>query len=208
MKRHTVGILIFDGVEVLDFAGPFEILSAARVSHAHGFAGWRDAHAPFSVFTVAKDKRVIVSSGGLRIEPAHGFDDHPPIDVVIIPGGAGVRSIIDFDRPDDTTLQWIDKVARTAQLVTSVCTGAWVLARAGLLRNRRATTHFLCHDRLAELDPTIKVIRDQRIVEDGVITSAGVASGLDMALHLVRKLCGQAAAHATAQYIEYPYANA
>ncbi len=207
MKRRSVGILIFDGVEVLDFAGPLEVLAAARVSAAPDFTGWQTAPAPFLVFTVAKDHRTISATAGLRVEPAYSFDDHPPIDVLVVPGGAGVRAIIESHGSDSdrATPEWIRRVAGGAELVASVCTGAWLLAQANLLRGRPATTHFLCLERLAELDPTISIRPGQRVVDDGgVITSAGVAAGLDMALHIVARLCGQTAADATATYIEYP----
>lgn len=199
---RTVGVLVFDDVEVLDMAGPFEVFAAARIDAEPGPA-WRDAARPFDVVTIAARDRVISSTGGLRIESGCTFETAPRIDILVIPGGVGVRSII--ETPDNETLQWIQKVAGQAERVTSVCTGAWVLARAGLLANRRATTHHLCLDRLAELDPSIDIVRTNRVVDDGVITAAGVASGIDMALYVVEKLCGPATAMHTAAYIEYPW---
>ena len=210
MSGWKVGILIFDGVELLDFAGPLEVFSAARSlpdaqERRPPFDGWHQADAPFQVFTVAKARSAIATSAGLTVQPDVGFADHPAIDVLVVPGGRGVRTIIN-DPPDKVTLDWLTAIASRTTVTSSVCTGAWLLARAGLLRNRRATTHFLCLDRLRELDATITIAADQRVVEDGrIITSAGVAAGLDMALHVIAKLCGRPVAHATARYIEYPF---
>lgn len=202
---RSVGIFIFDGVEVLDFAGPFEVFAAARVGVEPG-PQWRDAPKPFNVFTVASASRETESTGGLRIVPQFTFDDCPAIDILVIPGGAGVRPII--EAPAHDAREWVRRIAARARLVTSVCTGAWVLARTGLLAKRRATTHYLCFDRLAELDPTIVIERGSRVVDDGVITAAGVSAGIDMALYVLQSLHGARAAQATAQYIEYAWSHA
>ncbi len=105
---------------------------------------------------------------------------------------------------DAATLEWIRRVSSAAAQTTSVCTGSLLLAKAGLLTNRRATTHWGAHDLLQSLDVRTTVDRDSRVVDDGVITSAGVASGIDMAFHVVEKLYGKAVADETARYIEYP----
>ena len=194
-----VGILIFDGVEVLDFAGPFEVFSRTRLEP--GAASRRsDEGAPFQVFTVARSRDPVIATGGLVVVPAHGFADHPAIDVLVVPGGFGTRGLLD----DEPTLRWIRSVATHASLVTSVCTGALLLAKAGLLANRRCTTHHAALDLLASLDPTLTVERDRRVVRDGIVSSAGVAAGIDMAFHVVETLHGRAVADETARYIEYP----
>lgn len=198
MQAWNTAILIFDGVEVLDFAGPFEVFSRARMEP--GFESRRsDVGAPFNVFTVAKEAREIRATGGLRVVPQHAFADAPPIDLLVVPGGFGTRALVD----DAAVREWIQQVSARAQLTTSVCTGAALLARAGLLSGRRATTHHGSYDWLASLDPTLTVVRDVRYVDDGVVTSAGVQAGMDMAFAVVAKRCGQAVAAETARYIEY-----
>jgi transcriptional regulator GlxA family with amidase domain len=200
MKHHTrktVGILIFDDVEVLDFAGPFEVFSRTRT--VPGADSRRsDDSAPFDTFTVARSQ-TITAIGGLKVIPHYLWADAPPIDILVIPGGFGTRALLD----DDSTLAWIRQSAAGAEHVTSVCTGALLLARLGLLRGRRATTHWAALDLLASLDSTIQVDRDARVVSDRVVTSAGVSAGIDMAFSVVEKLCGREVADETAHYIEY-----
>jgi transcriptional regulator GlxA family with amidase domain len=197
MERRNVGILIFDGVEILDFAGPYEVFSRTRM--VPGAASRRtDDSAPFRVFTVAKSRAPISTTGGLTVTPHYGFGDAPAIDVLLVPGGQGTRPLMD----DRETLEWIGRVAPGARQVTSVCTGSLLLAKAGLLAGRRATTHWAALDLLATLDVG-RVERDSRVVHDGIITSAGVASGIDMAFYVVERLCGPAVADETAHFIEY-----
>jgi len=198
--RTSVGILIFHDVEVLDFAGPFEVFSRTRL--LPGVESRRsDESAPFSVFTVARGAEPVVATGGLRVEPHFAFDTAPPIDVLVVPGGFGTRPLLE----DDRVLSWIRTTARTASLTTSVCTGALLLAKAGLLRERRATTHWGAFDVLAAIDPTVVIDRTARVVDDRVITSAGVSAGMDMAFHVVSKVCGDAVATETARYVDYPW---
>ena len=198
MDRWSVGILIFDGVEVLDFAGPFEVFSRTRLTP--GAESRRsDDSAPFSVFTVAKSRAPIRTTGDLQVVPHHGFADAPPIDLLLVPGGFGTRALVD----DAPTLDWIRRVSATARKTTSVCTGALLLAKAGLLAGRRATTHWGALDLLDGMGAGVAVDRERRVVDDGVITSAGVASGIDMAFYVVETLFGRAVADETARYIEY-----
>jgi transcriptional regulator GlxA family with amidase domain len=198
MDTWNVGILIFDGVEVLDFAGPFEVFSRTRLQP--GLEARRsDASAPFRVFTVARTTDVIAATGGLRVVPDHAFADAPRIDLLVVPGGFGTRPLLE----DRETLGWISRTAAAARRVTSVCTGSLLYARAGLLRGRRATTHWGALDVLESLDAGVKVERALRVVDDGIITSAGVASGIDMAFYVVETLFGKTVADETARYIEY-----
>ncbi len=198
MDRWSVGILIFDGVEVLDFAGPFEVFSRTRLTP--GSESRRsDDSAPFSVFTVAKSRAPIRTTGDLQVLPHHGFADAPPIDLLLVPGGFGTRALVD----DAPTLDWIRRVSATARKTTSVCTGSLLLAKAGLLEGRRATTHWGALDLLDGMGAGVTVDRERRVVDDGVITSAGVASGIDMAFYVVETLFGRDVADETARYIEY-----
>ncbi|NIM48334.1 MAG: DJ-1/PfpI family protein [Gemmatimonadales bacterium] len=199
MERLNVGILIFDGVEVLDFTGPFEVFSRTRLTPGVESRRSEDS-APFRVFTVAKTSAPVVATGGLRVLPDHDFANTPPIDLLVVPGGFGTRALLE----DGAVLEWIRNVARGAKRVTSVCTGSLLLARAGLLEGRRATTHWGAVDLLASIDPSITVERERRIVEDGILTSAGVSAGLDMAFAVVESLYGREVADETARYIEYP----
>jgi transcriptional regulator GlxA family with amidase domain len=198
MDRWNVGILIFDGVEVLDFAGPFEVFSRTRL--APGLESRRSEEtAPFNVFTVARSHTPVTATGDLVITPRHAFDDAPSIDLLVVPGGYGTRALLE----DSRTLDWIRRAAASARKVTSVCTGSLLLARAGLLTGRTATTHWGALDLLASLDGGVTVDRDRRVVDDGIISSAGVASGIDMAFYVVETLFGREVADETAHHIEY-----
>ena len=198
MTTTNVGILIFDGVEVLDFAGPFEVFSRARLTP--GVESRRsDDDAPFNVFTVAKYHDEIVATGGLRVMPEYSFSDAPSIDLLLVPGGFGTRPLLD----DAETLEWIRATAARASRVTSVCTGALLLAKIGLLEGRRATTHWSALDLLRKIEPTATVESAPRFVDDVVVSSAGVSAGIDMALYVVAQMHGEAVAGDTATYMDY-----
>jgi len=203
MTRQTVGILIFDDVEVLDFAGPFEVFSRTRTV-AGSDSRRTDDSAPFDVFTVARSRGPITAIGGLVVTPRYSWADAPPIDLLVVPGGFGTRALLN----DEATLAWIRETAARAGQVTSVCTGALLLAKVGLLRDKRATTHWAGLELLASIDPTIQVQRDQRVVHDGIFTSAGVSAGIDMSFAVVEQICGREVARETAHYIEYPWGQA
>lgn len=198
MTPSNVGIFIFDEVEVLDFAGPFEVFSRTRLVPGADSRRGSDS-APFHVFTVARSEDAIRAIGGLRILPQHSWRSAPPIDILVIPGGFGTRNLL----KDKLAIDWVRSAANQASLVTSVCTGALLLAQAGLLRGRHATTHWAACDLLAATDPTIVVERGVRVVHDTVITSAGVSAGMDMAFDVVELRCGRDVAKETADYIEY-----
>jgi transcriptional regulator GlxA family with amidase domain len=194
----TIGIFIFDEFEVLDFAGPFEVFSRTRLER--GLESRRsDQSAPFSVFTVAEQATPIRATGGLRVIPTHDFASAPSIDILLVPGGWGTRPLLEHA----AAIDWIRTAAASAKLVTSVCSGALLLARAGLLTRKRATTHWGALDALATVDPTIDVQRSARVVQDGIITSAGISAGIDMALAVVELLHGKEVADDTAVYMEY-----
>jgi transcriptional regulator GlxA family with amidase domain len=198
-QTWNVGILIFDQVEVLDFAGPFEVFSRTRVDPSRE-ALRTDEGAPFRPFAVAKTKETVTATGGLRVEPHYGFADAPRIDLLVVPGGFGTRALIH----DEETLTWIRRVAADSRQVTSVCTGSLLLTSAGLLQGKRATTHWAALDELEKLGGGVTVVRDARWVDDGIISSAGVSAGIDMAFYVVEKLHGKEVADRTARYIDYP----
>ncbi len=193
MKTRSVGILIFDDVEVLDFCGPFEVFAVTGAQVAKG---------AFDVFTVAHSLDPITARNGLSINPRYSLADAPPIDVLLIPGGYGTRPLMQ----DEALGAWIKDRAAQAELVLSVCTGSLLLAKAGLLDGLSATTHHLALDLLRDVAPRTTVCNEERVVDNGrVITSAGVAAGIDMSFHVVAKLLGPEVAKKTAQYIEYPW---
>jgi transcriptional regulator GlxA family with amidase domain len=198
MTRLATGILIFPDVEVLDFCGPFEVFSVTRLNQPRR----REDPSPFDVFLVAETTNPVTTSGGMRVTPAHSFASCPPLDVLVVPGGWGTRREIDNER----LVAWVAGQAARARLVTSVCTGSFLLARAGLLQAKAATTHWASLDRMRAAFPGVNVESDTRWVEDGnVLTSAGIAAGIDMALAVVARVCGEAAARETARHMEYPF---
>ena len=190
VTKH-IGILLFPDVEELDAVGPWEVLAFwTRTWPADGYA----------VTTLAKSDGPITCAKGLRILPEHSYESAPPLDVLIYPGGQGTRPQL----KDDDQLDWVRRQRSQVPLMTSVCTGSLVYAAAGLLAGRPATTHWASLDRLSELDPTIEVRPADRFVDsDDVITSAGVSAGIDMALHLVRRLAGIDRAREVRRGIQY-----
>jgi transcriptional regulator GlxA family with amidase domain len=196
-QPRNVGILIFPDVEILDFCGPFEVFASATLpAQTEGGAETR----LFKVFTVAERPEIITCRGGLLVQPNHTLEDHPPLDLVVVPGGYGTER----EQENPVVLDWIARQRRTGALTTSVCTGAFLLGAAGLLHGLRATTHWSTIDGLRTHLPTTDVLADARVVDEGeIITSAGVSAGIDMALHVVRRLHGDEAARRTARDMEY-----
>jgi transcriptional regulator GlxA family with amidase domain len=196
MDQYTVGILIFDDVEVLDFAGPFEVFATTRPLDS----GAQDDERPFRVLTIAERSALVKCRGGLLVQPHHTIDDHPPLDILLVPGGYGTRR----EASNPRLLDWIAAQDRTTKLTTSVCTGAFLLAARGLLDNLPATTHWGSIERLKATHPLIDVRDDVRYVDNGhIVTSAGVSAGIDMALHIVSRLLGEQVAQQTARGMEY-----
>lgn len=188
---RTIGILLFDDVEELDAIGPWEVLAwwCARFPED----GW-------AVTTFARTAGTVRCAKGLRVVADHSYDDVPPLEVLLYPGGRGARSAVD----DVEQVAWTRAQRGSVPVLASVCTGSLVFAKAGLLTGRPATSHWGSLDRLAELDPTIDVRRDERFVDDGdVVTSAGISAGIDMALHLVARFAGVERARAVRYGIQY-----
>ena len=198
MKKINVGILIFDEVEVLDFAGPFEVFSRTRLSS--GAESRRsDESAPFNTFTVSMDNQPVIATGGLKIISDYTIKNYPNIDILIVPGGFGTRILLN----NESLLSWIKSISDQATTTSSVCTGSLLLAKAGLLDGKRATTHWGAIEALKSISKDIQVINNRRIVNDEIITSAGVSSGIDMAFMIVENLYGEQVASDTAKYIEF-----
>ncbi|WFP76542.1 DJ-1/PfpI family protein [Mesorhizobium sp. WSM4906] len=176
------GILVFPNVQQLDLTGPYEVLASAKGAE---------------VDLIWKDRNPVMSSTRLAINPTVTFDDCPPLDVLCVPGGGGVNALLE----DQAVLDFVRERAAQARYVTSVCSGALVLGAAGLLKGKRATTHWYAHDFLEEFGA---VPVDARIVEDGgLITAGGVTSGIDFGLALVARLLGQAEAETVQLSLEY-----
>ncbi len=193
-EPRRVAILIFDDVEVLDFAGPFEVFSVARDPQTDSPL--------FDVYTVAEHAAPVYARNGLSVNPRYHFADAPPPALFVVPGGRGVRTQVD----NPAVIDWIKAQHVRAELSLSVCTGAWLLGRAGLLKGLRATTYHTGFERLAQIEPTATLERGVRWVDNGqVITSAGVSAGIDMALYVVERLFGTAQAQHTADHMEYEY---
>jgi transcriptional regulator GlxA family with amidase domain len=181
-RRRSVAIFIYSGMELLDFAGPAEVFASAG----------------FQVRTVAATRKPVNCMGLITLTPQYTFADCPRPDIVVIPGGDRSASM------DKKVVEWVSQASADAEVTLSVCTGAFVLARAGLLDGKEATTHWGAIAALRRQFPKITVRDDQRVVDNGkVVTSAGVSAGIDGALHLVDRLSGRAAATRTARYMEY-----
>lgn len=184
----TIGILLFDGVEELDFVGPWEV-----------FAALAQNDDDLRVLTIAEENRPLQCAKGLRVLPDVTTADAPPLDLLLVPGGIGTRSEVD----NPALIQWIAETGARCRWVTSVCTGALLLHEAGFAKGKRVTTHFGFIEALrARGDVT--VLEGVRFVRDGnLVTSAGVSAGIDMALWLVGQLRSPRVARNVQKYIEY-----
>ncbi|MCX6491406.1 MAG: DJ-1/PfpI family protein [Rhodococcus sp.] len=196
---RSIAILLFDDVEVLDACGPFEVFSVAnRVAQRAGSA------VPFDVTLVGLDDAAVRARGGMRIGVDTTIDDPRTYDLVLIPGG-----VVDAVEADGRVLQWLQRLRPTAEVVASVCTGAFVLAAAGLLDSRPVTTHWEDLDLLRTRWPALAVHEGVRYIDHGdLATSAGISAGLDLALHLVARWTSTDQALATAGQMDYDWSGA
>lgn len=202
MKTYEVGILLFDGVDALDFVGPYEVfkmttfhekdLKKLLTSHLD--------HKPFNVHSVSFDGKSIVANHGLEISPQFSFKTAPTFDILIVPGGT-LKTIQTVMKTNEI-VAWIKTHQHT--LIASVCTGAIVLAETGLLDMKKATTNRVAIKLMERSYPDISVLKNVKYVDEGsIITSAGVSSGMNMALHLVERLLGEETANRTRETIEF-----
>ena len=192
-----IGIHVFDQVEVLDFAGPYEVFTTAARVHGRSHPG-----APlFEVCTIAASREAVRARAGLLVLPDFAFDDHPPLDVLIVPGGVVTAELA---RPE--VIEWIARQAGQLRILASVCTGAFLLAQAGVLAGRAVTTHWEDIADLRAMFPALEVHEGLRWVDEGaVVSSAGISAGIDMSLHLVERLAGRALAERTARQLEFDW---
>jgi transcriptional regulator GlxA family with amidase domain len=194
-KQRSIAILIFEGVELLDFAGPFEVFSSARAISG-------DRERLMTVFTVAESLAPLTCRNGLVVQPDYTLENCPPADILVAPGGIGTRTAI--NRPE--LIEWLVQHSREAELTTSVCTGSFLLAKANLLTGKTVTTHWASIQRLRDDFPNLEVQENVRWVDsDKIVTSAGVSAGIDMSLHVLERLYGPEVARATARDMEYDY---
>lgn len=195
---HRIGIYLYDEVEVLDFAGPFEVFTTAARVHSRN----RPGDVPvFEVSTVGESQGAIRARGGLIVQPHCVFGEHPAFDVVLIPGGVVMKELA-----KSSVIDWITAQAASVRIMASICTGAFLLGKAGLLNGRRVTTHW---EDVEELRAFLKESRVEEgirwIREDSIVTSAGISAGMDMSLHLVERLAGRELALRTARQMDYAW---
>ncbi|QWU45536.1 DJ-1/PfpI family protein [Bacillus sp. NP247] len=191
INRWNVGIFLFNEVEVLDFAGPFEVFSVTTTN----------GEQPFIVHTVSQDGEMIIARNGLKVQPDYSIENLPPVDILIIPGGLGVR---ENEVENEIIINWIRQQMKEVKLMASVCTGALLLAKAGLLEEKQATTHWASIENFRNVFPNIEVLENIKFVDEGhIITSGGISAGINMSFHIVKNLLGARVAEETAKRMEY-----
>ncbi|VTS03570.1 DJ-1/PfpI family protein [Tuwongella immobilis] len=194
-RVRLVAIILFEEVEVLDFAGPFEVFSVT---------GRAEQENPFEVKLVAETMQPVLARKGFSVNPHLSYADCPQPDILIIPGGYGTRREVH----NPATLEFVKKMAPAAEIVLSVCTGSLILGKLGLLDGKEATTHHLAFDFLKVAAPKAILCPSKRVIDTGhLITSGGISSGIDASIHVVNRLLGERVARETATYMEYPFPN-
>jgi len=184
-KKTVVAILMFDGVQIIDYAAPYEVFSQVG----------------YTIYTVSKDGQAVKASQGLKSQVDHSYSSAPQADIVVVPGG----DVHGIER-DEATLAWVRKQSAGADHVMSVCTGSFILGRSGLLDGGSATTFHRAFDHMQKEFPKVKIVRDQRWVDSGkVVTSSGLASGIDTSLHVVAEMRGLKVAQSVAMRLEYDW---
>jgi len=193
-KEHAMknaGIFIFNDIELMDFAGPFEVFSVANELEKYTLC---------NTFTFAEEIDSVTSVNGLKVIPDYSFENCPDIDILIIPGGIGTVKLLD----NSTVLDFILSAQRKSEITFSVCSGARILAKLGLLDGLSYTTHHEVFDDIISLAPHAIPVRGTRFVDNGkIMTSAGISAGIDLSLHVIGKLFGQSCEEKTRAYMEY-----
>jgi transcriptional regulator GlxA family with amidase domain len=185
----NIGIYIYDQAEVLDFSGPFEVFSTAKRLSAHSL----------NVFLISEDSKTVVARGGLKVLPDYSVQNHPPLDLLVVVGGVHTGEM-----NKQAVMTWLASVVPEVPEVASVCTGVFLLAQAGVIRDLTVTTHWEDIPDLARQFPYLNVVSNQRWVSSGKFTtSGGISAGIDMSLHLVSKHFGKAFAETVARQMEY-----
>ncbi len=193
-KRRNVAIFLYEGVELLDFSGPAEVFAATSIKTKKD--QWTSL---FNVYTVAYGTDHIKSQGFVEIVPNYSIENCPTPDIIVIPGGATSKS-----RKTSEVIDWIRNSSETTEVFLSVCTGAFLLGDAGLLKDQKATTWYGSIGRLKETFTDTEVLENVRFVDNGkIVTTAGVSAGIDGALRVVERLISKDVALETARYMEY-----
>lgn len=191
----AIGIFLFNEVEVLDFAGPFEVFSLAEKPATK--------EKIFKVHTISEKDVLLSARNGLKVKADFTFTDHPPLDVLIVPGGYGAEQI-EIHNP--AALAWIRETAARTDIVASVCTGAFLLAKAGVITDHEVTTHWMDQHDLKKAYPQLKVISGKKFIDAGnILTSGGISAGIHLSFHIVSRLAGKDIAQATARRMEYDW---
>jgi transcriptional regulator GlxA family with amidase domain len=194
-----VGILIFDDVEILDVAGPFEVFAVTRLNDEQRL----QQSSPFKVYLISETNKQITAIGGLRLTDVT-ISECPELDLLVVPGGWGTRK----KSKNKILVKWIVNQFTNNRLIASVCTGSSLLGKAGLLDGRDATTHWRAFDFLQESAPKARILKNVRFtLTEPIFTSAGVSAGIDLALRIVSHIFGTEVGQATARQMEYPYPN-
>src|SRR5512134_17416 len=194
----SVGIYIYPDAEVLDFAGPYEVFTTASRVFRRASPSLPE---PFNVFTVARAEGAVKARAGLVVQPDYSFANHPHIDLLLVPGG-----VVEDELKAAAVAEWIAETSRKAGLTASVCTGSFLLAQAGLLDHRSATTHWEDVAEMRAMFPAVDTLEQRRWVDEGtIVTSAGISAGIDMSLHLVERFAGRELALKTARQMDFEW---
>ncbi|MCD5979615.1 hypothetical protein ALP94_00495 [Pseudomonas savastanoi pv. glycinea] len=194
----NIGIYVYDDVEVLDFAGPYEVFTTATRMHLRKS---RDDRALFNVFTIGRTLDPIRARAGLKVDPDFSIDDHPVMDCLIVPGG-----VVNAELEKADVIHWISGQSVPERVVAAVCTGAFLLVKTGKLAGKQVTTHWEDIDDLKEMFPSVDVLSTLRWVDEGAfVTSAGISAGIDMSLHLVERLHSRELAERTALQLDFDW---
>lgn len=197
----NIGIYVYDEVEVLDFTGPYEVFSTAARVKARQQA---DSQNMFEVFLIAETEDLVNARADFKVQPHYTIQNHPKVDVLIVPGGVHVHEL---EKP--RVIEWLSNLSPATHLTASVCTGAFLLAKANLLNGQTCTTHWEDIPDLRAMFPSLDVKENVPWVDNGhVVTSAGISAGIEMALHLVARLAGKDLAMKTARQMQYDWRTA
>lgn len=192
-----IGIYVYNEVEVLDFSGPFEVFTTASRVYRRQNPG----ASLFEVYLIAEKETLITARTDFKVQPHYTIHDHPKLDVLIVPGGVHTHEL---EKPD--VIEWIQRTAGTTKLTASVCTGAFLLAKANLLEGKSVTTHWEDIPDLRAMFPSLNVKEDVPWVDNGnIVTSAGISAGIEMVLHLITKLAGRELAAKTTRQMQYTW---
>lgn len=190
-RRQKIGIFLFNEVEVLDFAGPYEVFSLAE----------KDGEKIFQVVTISERRGVINARNGLKVIADYSFEDDIDIDILLVPGGYGAEEI---EIKNKRVINWIKNTSTRVKIVASICTGAFLLAKSGVVSNHRVTTHWMDIERLEKEYPNLNLIRNVKYIDEGdVLTSGGISAGIELSLYIIGREYGEEISHDIAKRMEY-----